>query len=441
MTRKIFLDVLLLGVIMLLICALIFFGLQCVQTVEENALALKNEAAYAVKGLELSGLDYLEKLEDINRVTWIGADGSVLFDSDYPALATNQGGYREVADALAAGTGYVIRNSDSSGSSTMYYAVRCPDGTVLRLSHPLNIFSYALQSVSPVLWALLLVLLIAAVSAFAAAQNILRPINEMRFDDTEFTAVYPELEPLTARIREQQETIRQEMLSRESLRKEFSANVSHELKTPLTSISGFAELMRDGMVPPEKIPEFSGDIYRESRRLIALVDDIMRLSKLDEETGLPDSEPVALEKLAAEVCHSLRPAADQRRLRMTLANAPATVLGARQVLHEMLYNLVDNAIKYNVEEGALTVETGVAENRPYFEVRDTGIGISAADQERVFERFYRVDKSHSKTIGGTGLGLSIVKHGAAYHQAEITLESAPGEGTRVRVTFPEQGQA
>ncbi len=438
MTRKIFLDVLLLGMIMVLICAGIFFSIQCAQTVEENALALEGEARYAMAGLEMNGLAYLRSLDSPHQITWIGADGGVLYDSADPGLTDGQLAYPEVADALAGGSGRSIRRSERGGVSTMYCAFRCKDGTVLRLSRPLDVLAYALHAVSPLFWVLLLVLLISAVSAFAVARSILRPINELRLDEPEFSVVYPELEPLAARIREQQETIRQEMESRESLRKEFSANVSHELKTPLTSISGFAELMRDGLVPPEKIPEFSGDIYRESQRLIALVDDIMRLSKLDEETGLPDAEPVALEKLAAETCHSLRAAAERRRLRMTLANSPATVHGARQVLHEMLYNLVDNAIKYNVEEGALTVETGMAEGRPYFEVRDTGIGIPAADQERVFERFYRVDKSHSKTIGGTGLGLSIVKHGAAYHQAEITLESAPGEGTRVRVTFPAQ---
>ena len=222
---------------------------------------------------------------------------------------------------------------------------------------------------------------------------------------------------------------------REALRREFSANVSHELKTPLTSITGFAELMKEGMVPKEKMQEFSGDIYRESRRLIDLVDDIIQLSRLDEGTANFTKTPVDLYVLAGSVIESLRPVAQRQDITLTLSGQHAVILGVEQLLQEMVYNLCDNAIKYNVPGGNVAVS--VWQNGPTttLSVVDTGIGIPYADQSRVFERFYRVDKSHSKEVGGTGLGLSIVKHAAQYHGAKIELKSAPGKGTAIAVNF------
>ena len=222
---------------------------------------------------------------------------------------------------------------------------------------------------------------------------------------------------------------------REALRREFSANVSHELKTPLTSITGFAELMKEGMVPKEKMQEFSGDIYRESRRLIDLVDDIIQLSRLDEGTANFTKTPVDLYVLAGSVIESLRPVAQRQDITLTLSGQHAVIPGVEQLLQEMVYNLCDNAIKYNVPGGSVTVS--VWQNGPTttLSVVDTGIGIPYADQSRVFERFYRVDKSHSKEVGGTGLGLSIVKHAAQYHGAKIELKSDPGKGTAIAVNF------
>jgi len=222
---------------------------------------------------------------------------------------------------------------------------------------------------------------------------------------------------------------------REKLRQEFSANVSHELKTPLTSISGFAELMKEGMVPPERVKEFSGDIYRESRRLIALVDDIIRLSRLDEGSRLFELETVDLYDLSDEILANLRPIAHRREITLTLTGEHARLTGVWQILNEMVYNLCDNAIKYNRDGGGVTVCVDWLDGRPRLCVSDTGIGIPYADQPRVFERFYRVDKSHSKEVGGTGLGLSIVKHGAQYHNARLELESEPGRGTAITILF------
>ena len=223
--------------------------------------------------------------------------------------------------------------------------------------------------------------------------------------------------------------------SREALRREFTANVSHELKTPLTSISGFAELMKAGAVPPETVPEFAGDIYREAQRLITLVEDIIHLSQLDEDLVPLERGAVDLFAVARDVVQRLTPAAERAGVALTLTGGETTVEGVRQVLDEMVANLVDNAIKYNRPGGSVAVEVTVAEGKPRLTVRDTGIGIPAAHQERVFERFYRVDKSHSKEVGGTGLGLSIVKHAAAYHNASVSLESTEGVGTTVTVQW------
>ena len=222
---------------------------------------------------------------------------------------------------------------------------------------------------------------------------------------------------------------------REKLRQEFSANVSHELKTPLTSITGFAELMKEGMVTGEKVKEFAGDIYREARRLIDLVNDIIRLSRLDENSKLFESEQVDLYDLCDEIIANLQNVAERQNVTFSLSGEHVTISGVWQILNEMVYNLCDNAIKYNRPGGTVDVSVHRDGGSVRLTVRDTGIGIPYADQPRVFERFYRVDKSHSKEVGGTGLGLSIVKHGAQYHNARLELESEPGKGTSISVVF------
>ena len=234
-------------------------------------------------------------------------------------------------------------------------------------------------------------------------------------------------------------TIQEEVSSREQMRREFSANVSHELKTPLTSISGFAELMSTGVVTEDKVQEFSKDIYKESQRLIALINDIIKLSRLDENDTEPEWENVDLYELSAEVLDGLRPVADKQGIKLSLAGSSSTVKGVYALLSEMVYNLCDNAIKYNTPGGRVDVEVRTeTTGEVSLTVKDTGIGIPQKHQKRVFERFYRVDKSHSKEIGGTGLGLSIVKHGAQHHGAKVKLESEPGTGTKITLLFPAQ---
>ncbi len=224
----------------------------------------------------------------------------------------------------------------------------------------------------------------------------------------------------------------------EQYRREFTANVSHELKTPLTSISGIAEIIRGGIVKPKDIPHFAGKIYDESQRLVALIGDIIRLSRLDENQIPLERETVDLLDVAQEVVHQLQPIAQKNDVTLTVEGASAQILGVRQILGEMVYNLCENAVKYNRAQGMVWIRLHQTETEVRLSVQDTGIGIPAEDQSRVFERFYRVDKSHSKSVGGTGLGLSIVKHGAALHHAVLSLSSEVGVGTEITLTFPRQ---
>ena len=437
MTRTVFRSCFLMGVIVLLLCVLLFFGLQYRQVMDETYAALQQEAVYAEHGLMISGQPYLETLDKVNRITWITAEGDVIYDSVFSQPIANQLHCREVSAALETGEGQGIRKSESSGEETMYYALVCEDGSILRLSRPLSAVRYAFVAVSPVLWVLVLVLLISGLLAFQTAKQIVKPINALKLNQLD-SAPYPELTPLISHIREQKQTILEQAGEQEQLRREFSANVSHELKTPLTSISGFAELMAKGDVPADRVKEFSSDIYRESRRMITLVDDIIRLSRLDEGgNGLPE-EPVDLYALSSEILDELRSVAEKDGIQLTLEGEPVEVTGVRQLLGEAVYNLCDNAIKYNTSGGSVTVriEQPDADGRTALSVRDTGIGIPAEHQKRVFERFYRVDKSHSRAIGGTGLGLSIVKHVALFHNAELSMDSTPGKGTTITMRFP-----
>ena len=435
MTKTIFRNTFLVGMSVLLLCGALFFGLQYTQIKEETYAALQQESVYAEQGMLLSGTEYLEKLGNTNRVTWIREDGAVLYDSEEGTELPGQLDCEEVSEARTTGEGQSIRKSEQDGVTAMYYARLCQDGTVLRLSRPMSAVRYALVAVSPVLWICVLVLMISGVLAFRAAKQIVEPINGLDLDDPN-PDTYPELTPLITRIQEQKLTIQEEVEQREQLRREFSANVSHELKTPLTSISGFAELMAQGVVPPDKVREFSGDIYKESQRMIALVDDIMKLSKLDEGGGAPEWETVDLYELAEETVDSLRSIARKQNVSLTVTGSHQSVRGVWQLLSEMVYNLCDNAIKYNRPGGSVTVDVSSGDGTAVLQVSDTGIGIPASHQGRVFERFYRVDKSHSKEIGGTGLGLSIVKHGAQFHGASVELESELGQGTTVRLVFP-----
>lgn len=397
---------------------------------------VRQEAKYICTAVNISGTEYLEQMDNIDestRVTRIDADGSVLYDSRRDAdTLDNHSGREEVKEALKNGEGEDVRRSVTVEKDLYYYAMLLDDGSVLRVSREVDSLASTALAMLPVIGGLaVLIIVFAMLLAKWQTSRLIKPINELDLEHPLDNDVYTELSPLlTAMDRQNKE---KEAVS--NMRKEFSANVSHELKTPLTSISGYAEIMKNGMVRPADIPVFSERIYKEARRLITLVEDIIKLSKLDEESVELEKQEVDLYDLTREIISRLAPQASQKNVRMELTGEPVKYTGIRQILDEMVYNVCENAIKYNNDGGRVTVWVGNTLEGPKISVADTGIGIPAEHHERIFERFYRVDKSHSKERGGTGLGLSIVKHGALLHGAKVSVESEPGKGTKIEMQF------
>lgn len=539
MTGKIIRSLFSLAMLVLVIGAALFSGILYGYYEKQSFASLAQEAEQLQQTMEYVSP---EQMRSADRITLISPDGTVLYDSVARADAMeNHLSREEVAQALREGTGKSSHYSSTVLKKNLYYALRLEDGNVLRLSREQSSLGAMLLNMAwPIAATVAGLLLLAAGLSVRLARQITQPINAISPDDPQ--DVYPELQPLTQRLRQQRETIRNQMdeLSRrmrefsamtenmsegfllvdlrghvltenhsasmllptdadniakcsqrelcqaaqqaltgqrcerllqqgertlsviaspvlesgqvtgavvltldvtereqrEKLRREFSANVSHELKTPLTSISGFAELMSQGLVPPDKVREFSLDIQKECTRLTNLVEDIIDLSRLEEGGGDMTWEDIDLYTLCDDVLQSLEPVAKRQAVTLRLAGESLQVRGVYQVLREMIYNLCDNAIKYNRSGGSVTVTVARSAGRASVAVADTGIGIPYEDQSRVFERFYRVDKSHSRAIGGTGLGLSIVKHAAALHGAEIKLQSQPEDGTVITVLFP-----
>lgn len=539
MTGKIIRSLFSLAMLVLVIGAALFSGILYGYYEKQSFASLAQEAEQLQQTMEYVSP---EQMRSADRITLISPDGTVLYDSVARADAMeNHLSREEVAQALREGTGKSSHYSSTVLKKNLYYALRLEDGNILRLSREQSSLGAMLLNMAwPIAATVAGLLLLAAGLSVRLARQITQPINAISPDDPQ--DVYPELQPLTQRLRQQRETIRNQMdeLSRrmrefsamtenmsegfllidlrghvltenhsasmllptdadniakcsqrelcqaaqqaltgqrcerllqqgertlsviaspvlesgqvtgavvltldvtereqrEKLRREFSANVSHELKTPLTSISGFAELMSQGLVPSDKVREFSLDIQKECTRLTNLVEDIIDLSRLEEGGGDMTWEDIDLYTLCDDVLQSLEPVAKRQAVTLRLAGESLQVRGVYQVLREMIYNLCDNAIKYNRSGGSVTVTAARRAGRASVAVADTGIGIPYEDQSRVFERFYRVDKSHSRAIGGTGLGLSIVKHAAALHGAEIKLQSQPEDGTVITVLFP-----
>ena len=343
----------------------------------------------------------------------------------------------EIVDALKLGKGESKRYSTTLLERQLYCAVRLADGSVLRLSSSQPAWwSLALGMVRPILLVALAAVGISLFLAFRLSKWIIRPLNTLNLDELESAAAYEEVTPLLERIGSQQEKIRRQEAEAEQMRQEFTANVSHELKTPLTAISGYAELLSEGMVKREDVPHFSKQILAESRRMIALVEDIIRLSHLDEGADDMQREDVDLYELAALTIRNLTPAAESAGISLHLSGERAMLYGIPFLLETILFNLCDNAIKYNRKGGSASIRIETAPEAVLVSVSDTGIGIPKPEQERIFERFYRVDKSRSKAVGGTGLGLSIVKHAAIVHDARIEIDSTVGKGTTFTVIFP-----
>lgn len=554
MTKRIFTAILLVTVAILLLSSAVISVVLYEDFEAQFFNELKSEAHTIAVALE-SGLpaeEYLPALEPARvtdlRVTWVAANGDVLYDSDADETTMeNHLAREEIAEALQNGYGDSTRNSATISKKTIYYACRLTDGTVLRVSGTQDsVFGILLNVLKPTAGVLLAAVLLALVLSYRVSKRVVRPLNELDLENPQKVETYDELTPLLEKISAQNRQIRtqmeqlrrsqeefaavtghmsegllvidakmrllfcneaakrllhieqaetqslltvnrsapfreaadnalqgkhaQESLTldgriyqlvanpaydgetltgavlllldvteredRERLRREFTANVSHELRTPLTSISGFAELIREGLAKPEDIPRFADRICSESQRLLALIEDILRLSQLDEGGSMEEKTPQKLDELACSVVQQLAPVAKEKGISITADTAPCEVMGVRRILEELIYNLCDNAVKYNRPKGSVKVTAKPIDGCPTLIVADTGIGIPEAEQERVFERFYRVDKSHSKAIGGTGLGLSIVKHAAAFHNAEITMQSEVGKGTEIKLRFP-----
>lgn len=398
---------------------------------------VRQETRYIQTAINISGSEYMEQMNEVDwntRVTQIGRDGTVLYDTKRDgSTLENHSQRKEVKEAFADGAGEDIRMSDTVGKEMYYYAVLLNDGTVLRASKSMDGLIGTALDVLPFMAGLAVIMLfLAYFLAKWQTKRLVRPIYELDLKNPLKNQTYPELKPFLEELDRQYKE--KEAVS--NMRKEFSANVSHELKTPLTSISGYAEIMKNGMVRPEDIPVFSERIYKEARRLIHLVEDIIKLSKLDEESVELEKEEVNLFELTREIISRLSHLAVQKNIRLEVTGEPVEYYGIRQILDEMIYNVCENAVKYNVENGKVSVWVGNTLDGPKVTVSDTGIGIPKEHHERIFERFYRVDKSHSKERGGTGLGLSIVKHGALLHGAKVTVESEPKRGTKIEMQFP-----
>ena len=548
MTSKIMKSILSVAIAVLMASLTIITGILYPYFGSVQESQLKDELSLAASATQQLGKGYLEKLNaDRYRLTWVNADGTVIYDSHVDAATMeNHADREEIREALASGTGSSTRQSSTLTEQTIYEATRLNDGSVLRVSvSRATVLVLVLGMLRPIAIVLVIAIVLSAWLAHRMAKTIVAPLNNLNLDNPMENEAYEELSPLLHRIHAQHLEIKSQLrtlqhkqnefeqitgnmkealvlldstgrilsinpaartlfgagitcigedfltidrkqnmrlalqtareqgsadfrarengreyqfdLSRidsdgnhhgmvilafditeqvnaEKNRQEFTANVSHELKTPLQSIIGSAELMENGIVKAEDAPRFVGRIRKEASRLVTLIDDIIRLSQLDDGTDMPHEE-VSLKVLSEEVCETLADAAKLKGVSLEIIGEDGVVNGVRRLLYEVVYNLCDNAIKYNQPGGRVKVTVAQKSGEVLLSVQDTGIGISPEHQEKVFERFYRVDKSHSRQSGGTGLGLSIVKHAVAYHKAEIQLESTPGKGTTITIQF------
>ena len=368
------------------------------------------------------------------RVTWIDSDGTVLYDNDVTSESlSNHMDRPEIQEAFATGEGEIVRRSDTMNQNTFYYALLLDNGTVLRVAaNAESIWSVFLSAAPITLLIILFIIIICILISHLLTKQLLRPIEMMahNMEDSDYETPYKELEPFSQMIKSQHADI----LSAAKARQDFTANVSHELKTPITAISGYAELLESDMVESSQQKHFYQEIGKNAKRLLTLIDDIIRLSELDRSEKEPAFEELDLNDIAMETMEGLYVNARQRGITLTYDGSPCTMLGNKDMIKELIENLVQNAIRYNNENGKVVVSVQ-KQDRPILIVQDNGIGIPAAEQQRVFERFYRVDKSRSKATGGTGLGLAIVKHIVEIHDARIELDSAPGVGTTITVRF------
>lgn len=369
------------------------------------------------------------------RITVIAEDGTVEFDSQAEkGQLGNHSDRPEVQDAKEDGEGYSVRHSDTMGNDMYYYAVQLDDGDILRVSREeASIWGMFTSTTRGILSIGVLMFIICLFLARYITDGIVRPIEKLAgdIDSIDEINAYEELVPFIKTIHQQHEDI----IKGAKMRQEFTANVSHELKTPLTSISGYAELIETGIAGEKEVRRFAHEIHRNAKRLLTLINDIIRLSELDSDHMEISFAEVDLYDIANTCVEMLKLNAENHGIKIACHGIKCMVHGNREMVEELLFNLCDNAIRYNRLGGRVDVTVGVRDNQTYLIVQDTGIGIPEESQERIFERFYRVDKSRSKLTGGTGLGLAIVKHIVAQHHAKIELKSEVGKGTEITVLF------
>ena len=378
--------------------------------------------------------EYDPDVDDL-RITMIKKDGKVFYDSFADAKKMeNHANRQEVRQALKHGNGKAIRTSDTLDKNTFYYAVRLDDGNILRVAkESRSIWSVFIKVTPAILILIFVILAISKMLSDVLTKSLLLPIEQMseNLDHLEDITTYKELMPFINTIQEQHKNI----LMNAKMRQEFTANVSHELKTPLTAISGYSELIQNGMTNEEETIRFAGEIHKSAKRLLTLIDDTIRLSQLDTSEQKVIYEAIDLYKIAEDCVNMLKFSAENHGITISIHGTNAYLEGNKEMLEEVVYNLCDNAIRYNNEGGKVDVTVKPVKGKIYLCVEDNGIGISKEHQERIFERFYRVDKSRSKSTGGTGLGLAIVKHIIQQHGAHMELTSEKGKGTKIEIEF------
>lgn len=379
--------------------------------------------------------DPYNPIDDDLRITLIGTDGEVLYESLLNKDEMDNHYKRpEIIEAREKGEGEAVRYSATSGTHTFYYAERLQNGNVLRIGRDsVSVNRIMVNTLVIVLVIALCILFVCMGISHYLTKKLVEPIeklatNIMLVDENN---VYEEIRPFVNTIKEQHVNI----INNAQLRQEFTANVSHELKTPLTAISGYAELIGNGMTGKEDTIRFSNEIHSNANRLLSLINDIIKLSELDEADHQMEMERIDLYKLAENCVQMMQVTAEKQGIRLTLQGESTMAMANKRLMDEVFYNLCSNAIRYNKPGGSVTVTVGTKDERPFLSVADTGIGIPKECQERVFERFYRVDKSRSKSTGGTGLGLAIVKHIVAQHNAALHLDSELDEGTTIEIVF------
>lgn len=398
-----------------------------------NAKLLKDTHYFEAADVENMDMDLSTDIGEL-RVTWVDTDGTVLYDNDASATELeNHSDRPEIKEAFETGVGEIVRKSDTMNKNNFYYAVLLDNNTVLRVSTEAESIWSVFIAVSPMIVVIVCIIMVVCVAlSHMLTRQLITPIETMaeNIEDTSLEPPYKELVPFASMIRKQHADI----LSAAKARQDFSANVSHELKTPLTAISGYAELIEAGMVDEEKQAHFVKEIRKNAKRLLSLINDIIRLSELDRTEKESAFEILDLYEVVEECMDALELNAKNRQVSVEFAGEHCNIRGNREMIRELTDNLVQNAIRYNKVNGSVwvTVDGG---DSPKLIVKDNGIGIPLEEQQRVFERFYRVDKSRSKATGGTGLGLAIVKHIVEIHDAKLELQSTPGEGTTIYIHF------